>query len=198
MVAVDLFASRKPWVGPLKFDASFLEEHAVDVDVTEYPIESGGLIADHRVVRPRAITMTVGASSLPDELLSLPEPTRHIRMWRRLRDLCIAGLLVDIVTTAEIYPLMHLTHVSAPRSRDTNGHLYYTIRARRIQFALLDGAEQIADAAQDIALGAVDAGAQAARLAGAPELIELGAILGVAATAAEIGILAAISKGEPG
>ncbi len=198
MVAVDLFASRKPWVGTIKFDASFQEDHAVDVDHTEYPVEAGGLITDHQVVRPRAIVMTVGASSLPDELLSLPEPTRHLRLWRRLRDVAIRGDLVDIITTLEIYPLMKLTHVSTVRRRETTGALYYTVRARRFQFALLDGADQVADAAQDIALGAVDAGAQTARLAGAPELIELGAILGVAATAAEIGILAAISRGESG
>lgn len=196
MVAVDFFASRKPWIGPLKFDMSRQEQHAVDIDHTDSPIEAGGLVTDHRVVRPRVLSMELGFSSLPDELLSLPEPSRHIRRWRQLRDMAIRGDIVDAVTTAEIYPLMSLEHVGTVRTRETSGHAYFTVRLRRLEFAVIDPATAIADVAHDIALGGVDLGAQTLRVAGGAEMIALGAILGVSATAAEVAILAAISAGE--
>lgn len=198
MVAVDFFASRKPWIGPLKFDMSVSEMHAVDVVHTDSPIEAGGLITDHRVVRPRIFDAELGLSSLPDELLSLPEPTRHIRRWRQLRDLAISGVLVDIVTVAEIYPLMSIEHVGLPRSAGEAGHSYFRVRARKLGFAVVDPSTQVADAAHDIALGSVDIGAQTLRVVGAAELIEIGAILGVAGAAAELAVLASISRGEAG
>jgi hypothetical protein len=170
MVAVEIFQSRKPWVGSLQFDCSLSEDHGVELELTDRPIEAGGVVSDHAVKLPRSITLTVGVSNQPDELLSVPSPTRHLRMWRSIRDMWNRLEIVDVVTTLEVYPLMMIRRASLQRTSATTGALNIVINLRRIEWSLVDGATAIADAAHDIALGAADLGAQGAAVAAAAEL----------------------------
>lgn len=179
MVDVDIFRSRKPRIGPLTLDCSLSEEHASESELTDRPIETGGIVTDHVVQVPRALLLTVGISSLPDELLSVPEPTRHLRVWRELRDMQQRFELLDVVTTLEIYPLMMITSLRTVRTRESTGALQIAVRLRQVEFAAVDSAHAIADAAQDIALGEADIGAQAAEAAAAAELVALGVLVGV-------------------
>ena len=174
---VDILPTRKPMIGTLRFDASLSEEHGTEVELTDTPIEAGSTITDHALVLPKAITMVVGITSTPDELLSVPfDPTRHLRMWRQIDALIESRALVDVVTSLRIYPSMMLTSIRTTRTRDTSNSLQIAIRARRLEFALVGGAQQIADRAQDLALGAVDLGAQQALVAAAAEIAALGVL----------------------
>lgn len=176
MVAVEIFKSRKPWIGPMQFDCSLAEDHGIDIELTDRPVEGGATISDHALILPRAIVMTVGISNLPDELLSLPEPTRHLRAWKQLVQLAEAFELLDVVTSLEVYAQMFITSVRTQRTLETTHALQIVVRLRKLETASVDAAQAIADVAHDIALGEADLGAQSATAANTAELAQLGVI----------------------
>lgn len=40
-----------------QFDASLTEEHTLDSNLTEFPVDSGYIISDHRIVKPEGLVM---------------------------------------------------------------------------------------------------------------------------------------------
>lgn len=158
---VRLFVSAKPWVGPIGFDASLVEDHAVEYEITDAPIEGSSVISDHVLRLPRTLVLTVAASSL-DGLVPFPQVSKPARKWRALKQLADTMTPVDVVTSLEIYTSMLVQSISVQRSRETTGMLPIVITLRELQFASIDVAASIADAALDVALGEADVGAQSA------------------------------------
>lgn len=46
-------------------DAAITEEHRLEAEITEYPVEGGGTITDHRRKLPRSVTMEIIVSDTP-------------------------------------------------------------------------------------------------------------------------------------
>lgn len=176
-----LLQARRPWVGPLEFDCSIAEDHAVEVDVTDNPVESlpglPGSVTDHAVVRPRVVQITALVSATPDRIIgtaSALSPTRHLRLWRRLRDLALRRELVSVITTLEVYPSMMLVRVGTPRTRDRTGVVEIQCTAKQVLFASVPGAAELSEAAAELAQQGQDVGAQTAQ---GRHLAELQALL---------------------
>jgi hypothetical protein len=68
------------------------------------------------------------------------------------------------------------------------------VRLRKVQFALIDATQEIADIAHDIALGAIDVGASTSRFVAGSDFLELGALIGVSASPEELQALAAVAR----
>lgn len=180
MAATDvlqIFNLLKPTVGPIVLDASINEAHAVDVEWTDNPIEEGGIVSDHAIVQPRTLVIEGVVSRFPDSVLPPLKFTRHLLIWRRLRDMAIRRELVDIVTSLEIYPRMALLSVRTPRSNEWTHSLKITIVARKMEFSVLDATQVVADAATDIAQGKAELGAQASLIAHSVEIAAMTASL---------------------
>ena len=177
MAFVDVFPTRKPSIGPLRFDASLSEVHGTDVELTDAPIEGGSVVTDHAITMPKAITLVVASSSRPDELLSVPEPSRHLRQWRKLEALAESHEIVDVVTTLRVYTSMMITNIGTVRTKESTHALQISVRLRKVEFSSLDPSQAIADAAHDVALAATDIGAQQAALAAAAELAAFTALV---------------------
>lgn len=162
-----LLQQRRPWIGPLAFDCSIAEDHAVEIDLTDNPIESipglPGAITDHAVLRPRVLPMTVFVTNSPAIPLTgaLVQPTRHVRLWRKLVELMRRVELVTVVTTLELYSSMVIVRVGAPRRRETTNALEISVVLRQVQFAAIPGAEALAGAASEIADAEQDVGVRA-------------------------------------
>lgn len=176
-----LLQQRRPWVGPLEFDCSIAEDHALELDLTDNPIEAlpglPGQVTDHAILRPRVLQLTVIASNSPDRLLSvsgLLQPTRHIRLWRKLRELAQRMELVTVVTTLELYAGYMIVRVGTPRRRETTGALEIAVTLRQVLFATVPGAQELADAAAELALAEQDVGAQATQARAVAEVATLG------------------------
>ncbi len=173
---VQLFSSRRPQIGPLVFDASIAEQHAFDVDYTDSPIEDGGRVADHAVIVPRTLALTVIAAPAPDSFLPPVSFTRPQRLWQTLCQLAALPELVDVVTTLEIYPRMAIVRVGTLRNAENTNAMEFDVVLRRIEFARVDAATQVAREAQDLALAEQDLGAQASFAKLAPDLARIGAL----------------------
>jgi hypothetical protein len=167
-------------VTSIEFDCSISEDHGLDVQLTEKPIEGvpgqTSIISDHAIVLPRQVTLVVIASNTPDRLLPF-QITRHLRIWRQLRDMAARVEVVDIVTTLEVYTNMVLLRVGAPRNRETTNALEFTIVARKAEFSLVTGVTQeLADAVSEIAAAEADLGAQGTQAQQIADLATMGVV----------------------
>ena len=70
MSIVGVFTKAQPSIGDLYFDAMLEETTEMVSEVTEYPLESGSVGADHVAQKPLIITMTVGVSNNPFRALA--------------------------------------------------------------------------------------------------------------------------------
>ncbi|MDQ7745451.1 phage baseplate protein [Hydrogenophaga pseudoflava] len=51
-------------IGEMEFDATFMEDHTSDLEVTDNPIETGALVSDHAFMRPLRVEITAGVSDI--------------------------------------------------------------------------------------------------------------------------------------
>lgn len=173
---IQMFNFARPQVGPIVFDGTLQEDHGIEIDVTEEPVEEGGLVADHRIVRPRALKLVGVLLAFPDSILPPFSFSRHVTLWKRLVQLATLGDLHDVITTLEIHTAMTITYVRTVKGdggRNANG-LDVEVGLRKFEFARIDVAQQIADAAQDLALGQAELGAQGTLAQASAELAALG------------------------
>jgi len=175
-----ILQQRRPWIGPLEFDCSITEDHAAELVLTDNPIEAlpgfPGLVTDHAVLLPRVLRMVVLVSTTPDRLLAVSgflTPTRHIRQWRKLRDLWARRELLTVVTTLELYTSMMLVRVGTPRRSQTTNALEIDCTLRQVLFAAVPGVQDLAEAAADLALAEQDVGAQATQARTLSDLAQL-------------------------
>ncbi len=175
---IQLFNSVRPRVGPIVLDATLSEDHSVEAEQTENPIEEGGLVSDHRIVKPRAIVLVGLVVGFPASVLPPTSFSRHVTIFRRFRDMVIRGDVMDVVTNLEVLPGMTLLRVGVVKQAggaSANG-LEFQLHLRKLEFARIDVGQAIADAAQDLALGQAELGAQGAVAKQSADLAALGAL----------------------
>ena len=51
-------------VGGLIFDATFSEQHKVELEVTDNPVERGAPVTDHARMKPVSVTIKAGVSAV--------------------------------------------------------------------------------------------------------------------------------------
>lgn len=159
-MALAIFSRNKPMIGTVVLDASITEEHAIDVDTTENPIEDGATVTDHAIVDPRELTMEVIVSAHPDQLIPTFSAVRHIQEYRKLQRIAKSRDVIDVVTTLERYRSMLIVHVGTPRTVENTNALRITCKLRQIEIARVDAAANLADLAVDGALGEEDLASQ--------------------------------------
>ena len=104
----------EPLVGYV--DSYLTEEHSLNMDITDHPVESGSSIVDNAVKRPDILKVTAVVSdglSNP-ETYSMPPEHKATELWYTLRDLMEQRQLLTIVTRLYTYDNMLLRSVSAP------------------------------------------------------------------------------------
>jgi hypothetical protein len=68
-MGIALFTKQKPQIGTLILDASIREDHSLETEITDNPIEDGSVVTDHVLVLPRRVSLEVVATSNPDDNL---------------------------------------------------------------------------------------------------------------------------------
>lgn len=107
--------------GSLTLDASPLQSHAREAEVTDHAVETGGAVSDHVRQRPRSLKLD-GVSLSSDAYAAL----------NRLMDL---ATLVTVSTSLETYESMVLVTLSVPRDATTGDALRFSATFRRVVFA---------------------------------------------------------------
>ncbi len=170
------FINRKPriWPGglgvpsppPIEFDAAVSDEHGVVIAWTGSPIENGQFVTDHGNVLPGQVKMDVVVTVHTDTLVPNVQSTRHIRLYHKLEALSKRKEPFDLETSVRISTGLVFDRVRLPRRAgggEQSSTYFYVISCEmhKVEIATVDVAEAMAEAAQEIALGAQDAGAVA-------------------------------------
>lgn len=169
---VAIYQRKKPtlWPGglsvptppPLEFDAAIRDSHDTEFAWTGSPIENGQFATDHGIELPPRLAMDVVLTSHPDEVIPNVVASRHIRLYRQLLQIARLRMPLDVVTSLAIYTSMVFDRISVPRTKLNTNALICTVQMHKIEIATVDVAQNLAEAAQEIALGEQDLGAVAA------------------------------------
>lgn len=170
-MALALFQKGKPqfWPGglslptppPIFLDATIREEHDLRFAKTTHPIESRLFVTDHVIELPRTLVMDVVVTNHPDSLVPNTNKNRAKLLQDKLEQLAKRREPFDVMTSLRGYTDMVITSVRTPRSLATTNALVITVTMEQIEFAEIDVASNMSDAAVDGAepqdeLGAVE------------------------------------------
>lgn len=169
MALVQLFLRKKPifWPGglsvptppPIEVDASIREVHETRFQWTGAPIENGQFATDHGIELPTSLVMDVVFTRTPAELIPNVQATRHLRLYDQLVRLAQLRTPLDVSTSLKLYTSMVFDSITTIRTRETTNALTVSCRLHKIEIATVDAAQDLADAALDMALAADDLGA---------------------------------------
>ena len=97
------------------------EQHAIEVGVSQYPIETGATLTDHVFIKPKKLTITAYVSDLLVPVSStLTTPYRDSEAWKKIVDQILKREVLTVVTLLTTYQNMILTGASAPKN-SSNG-----------------------------------------------------------------------------
>jgi len=140
-------------VGVVTFDASVSEQHGKSADVTEFPVEDGGTISDHIILRPDTLQINGivtdhplvflaslnAPSPLDGDLTSVNE--RAKLAYAELERIMAEGEAVDVVTSFKEYTSMVIESLEVTRDAGRGNVMDATIRLKQIQKATLETVE---------------------------------------------------------
>lgn len=140
-------------------DCSLHEEHVNESEITDNPIEASGFVTDHIQDRPAVLTIEIGHSNAPSNLLSDRNPLRHLTIWTQLEVLKATQIPFTVVTTLKRYSNMVIQRMSLPRDREATTLSRITLTLRQVEFSFVDQASNLAGQAER-GLGFVELGSQ--------------------------------------
>lgn len=131
MEQVKIFRS----IGDLVFDATFVEDHNSDLEVTDNPIETGALVSDHAFMKPLRLSITAGVSEVllpsgnPDFGNNTERPTTAYELLSELQK---EREPFDVQTGLRVYENMMCINFSASQNKDSSGIFYFTAQLREV------------------------------------------------------------------
>lgn len=156
-----IFIDKSPIIGIIRPDLSVTEEHASVVTITDNPIEGGAIITDHVQDQPDILVMEIGHSNTPAKIFTLDRsPIRHIVIWKKFKAAQKLKIPFPVLTSLQRYRNMLIERVEQTRSQQNTNLAIIRLTLRQIEFAFIDDAANLADAAVTGALGAADLGSQ--------------------------------------
>lgn len=123
-------------VGGLIFDATFSEQHKVELEVTDNPVERGAPVTDHARMKPVSVTIKAGVSDTPlavidnDQFASDSGRTR--RCYQILFDLLKAAEPITIQTGLASYINMLCVSIDTEQDSATSSALLFTATFREV------------------------------------------------------------------
>lgn len=122
-------------IGDLVFDATFVEDHTSELEVTDNPIETGALVSDHAFMKPLRLTITAGVSEVllpsgnPDYGDGAERPTTAYELFSALQQ---EREPFDVQTGLRIYENMMCINFQSRQDKDTAGIFYFTAQLREV------------------------------------------------------------------
>jgi hypothetical protein len=116
----------------LELDAAITEDHEVNAETTDYPIETGAIISDHYFLRPRKYSVTGMVSDSPVQYLSAlstglgsvtnvmgistGELSRSLTAYQAMLSLMVSATPFEVVTGLDFLKNMVVSSLRVPRS----------------------------------------------------------------------------------
>lgn len=128
----------------IQLDASISEDHSVEAEVTEHPVEEGADISDHVRRKPDRLTIQGWISNHPILInasetavgIAGGDPDKRAQDgYEVLERIAKVGTQVAVFTTLKTYPRMLVLSLRAPRDATRGGLLDVTIGLKEITTA---------------------------------------------------------------
>ena len=117
----------------LTFDLTREESHQRGSQVTDHPVEGGGLVNDHVQAEPFRLSLEVLISATPLGGVA-SEPGRVVDAHQYLTGLHASGLPMRVVTSLADYGSMVMTGYQTRVNRDTGETLVASLEFKEIRF----------------------------------------------------------------
>lgn len=155
---------------PIELDASILEEHSIEFDITQNPLEDQTMFQDAIIERPRQLTMVGAITQHPDDIIPNVNPARHILAWQQFVQMARKKLPFTVITSLDVYPNMAVRKMSVPRSVEGTHVSVITFELQQVFISVANAAAAATAAAVDVASTTQSLGDQAMTPAAAPTL----------------------------
>ena len=147
-----------PQIGVMTLDISIKETHNRSATVTENEIEDGTVVSDHVRTNPEKLEIQgeisefpiglggvsgVTAVGLQRKILGSEGLVKGVRKkpedaWTYLKEVFDAGEPIEIITGLQSYEDMIIEELSVPRSVRDGKSLVFTVKLKRIRFAVTE------------------------------------------------------------
>ena len=128
----------------LELDASIREDHTLTAESTDLPIETGSVISDHIILRPRTLTIESTVSDSPVQYLSAlstgsvgnwggQKLSSSLEAWRTLTTIWFDRVPFDVVTGRDYYKNMIITSLTSPASAKIGRQTRFTANLKQLQ-----------------------------------------------------------------
>jgi len=114
-------------------DALINSDEGLEADIPDYPIETGFMVSDTIIIRPKTLSMTLFLSDTPVTWRFLGRPGRAQDVKARLKDLYYKKELVTVVTTDETYKDMGIESIHFPRTKENGSAYEMPIQLKQVQ-----------------------------------------------------------------
>lgn len=128
-------------IGSYFFDAFIRVDHTSKLKVTEHPIESGSVVADHAYLEPKELIIEIGMSDAMQSLVPGQFSggwSRSVTAYQMLLDLQATRTPLFIYTRLGPYNNMLITSISAPDDKNTRFGLKCSVTLREILVSVTD------------------------------------------------------------
>lgn len=121
--------------GGLVFDAVFEEDHTLELEVTDNPVETGVSITDHAYMKPYKVRITAGVTNTP---LTVKNDGygegdgRTVAAFKALEALMRTREPFDVQTGLKLYENMLCTSVNTTQDAGSANVLVFTAELREI------------------------------------------------------------------
>lgn len=125
-------------IGGYFFDGFMQVDHAIELQTTENPVETGASVVDHAYVKPAKVVMKVMMSDVHQSLV--PEQFsgasfRSVNAWQVLRKLQADRIPMSIFTRLGLYTNMLITSLTASDTPETFRALSAEVTLKEIPVA---------------------------------------------------------------
>lgn len=141
----DALGITTPEVEPIfALDVSLNENHSLQSDITDHPVETGSDITDNIRNRPRVLTIQGMVTDTPSGILALAivpglvdrfaTVPRSIEIFQEIERNWVNKKIFDVVTGLKVYQNMAVQSVTIPRSAQFARGLEFNIQLKQIEF----------------------------------------------------------------
>jgi hypothetical protein len=121
------------------FDVVEVEEAVLETEVTDNPVETGVVIADHAFDRPVRLTITAAVSDLPppgkdQDAFAVVGTSRSMAAYAWLNQARRAHEPFSVQTGLDLYSSMLITSLRTKQDKDTSRVLKFTVELREIVY----------------------------------------------------------------
>ena len=116
-------------IGTIELDAVTTETHGAEVEITDFPIETGSSITDHVRRKPLTLSMTVVLSDITD---SGPVPGRSVDLCNQLYLMQSDAKVLSVYTPAKTYDSMLIQSIGVPRDNKSGCGLTLNVALKQV------------------------------------------------------------------